>query len=440
MFMSKEKDNKNITRRSDYDKKGRKLYKGESQREDGRYEFRYTDANGKRKSFYSWKLNPNDPIPQGKKSGPSLREKEHQIERDKHDGITASNITVDDLWKKFIATKTELKDSTRNGYIYTYNKYVKPVFGDVKISEVKYSNILAFYNQLLSDVGMDIRTLQVVQNILHPMFDIAVKDECIRTNPTTDAIKKLKSSNKTEKKKIHALTQEQQNIFFEYVSDSDTYNHWLDLFVVLLGTGCRIGELLGLTWKDINFDAGIININHSISYRPQEDGKCKHRISTPKTKQGTRDIPMIAEVKEALLRIKEEQRKNGKCKSVVDGYFGFVFINRDRNVMMFSSVNKAIDRITKEYNKKVQEDLTIKNPVILPHFTAHCLRHTFCTRLFEKTTDFKAVQELMGHADIETTMNVYDEVFPDRKNKAITTLDGMITINKKIKNNESEEF
>ena len=429
--MKNNSDTTNITRRSDKDTKGRKLYKGESQRADGRYEYRYTDANGVRHSVYSWKLNAGDPTPQGKKKGPSLRELELQLEKDKHDGITTTNITVDDLWHRFIATKTQLKDSTRNGYIYNYNKYIKPRFKNVRIADVKYSNILSFYNQLLVEVGMDISTIQIVQNILHPMFNIAVKDQTIRVNPTTDAMKELKKSNDFKRKKIHALTQEEQDAFFDFVSHSDTYRHWLDLFIVMIGTGCRIGEILALRFKDINFSKNIISINHSISYRPQEDGICKHRISTPKTESGTREIPMIPEVREALLRAKEEQKKNGKCLSVVDGYSGFVFMNRDRNVMMFSSVNKAIGRIVTEHNKQVTADKSIKDPVLLPHFSAHCMRHTFCTRLFEKTQDFKAIQELMGHADVQTTMNIYDEVFPDRKNTAITNLAGMIKINEK---------
>ena len=427
------KDNKNktnVARRSDKDSKGRKLYKGESQRADGRYEYRYTDANGVRRSVYSWKLNPNDPTPQGKKKAPSLRELEMQIQQDKLDGITSPNITVDDLWNKFIKSKTGLKDSTRNGYIYTYNKYIRPEFGYLRITDVKYSNILCFYNQLISEVGMDVSTVQIVQNILHPMFNIAVRDDSIRKNPTDGVMKALRNANECQKKKIHALTIEEQDAFFEYVASSATYKHWLDLFIVMIGTGCRIGELLGLRFKDINFSENSISINHSISYRPQADGKCKHRISSPKTENGTRDIPMLPDVREALLRIKDEQKKNGGCTSVVDGYSGFVFMNRDRKVMMFSSVNKAIGRIVKEYNEKVTSDTSIKNPVILPHFTAHCMRHTFCTRLFEKSTDFKAIQTVMGHADVQTTMNIYDEVFPDRKNQVITNLVGMIRINK----------
>ena len=428
--MNKEVNKTNMVRRSDKDSKGRKLQKGESQRADGRYEYRYTDANHVRRSVYSWKLQSGDPTPKGKRMGLSLRELERQIEKDKLDGIAATNITVDDLWHKFIISKTKLKDSTRNGYIYTYNKYIKPRFGHIKITDVKYSNILCFYNQLLVEVKMDISTLQIVQNILHPMFNIAVRDDSIRKNPTEGVMKELKKSNDIERKKIHALTSEEQDIFLDFVSKSDTYNHWWNLFAVMLCTGCRIGEILGLRFKDINFSKNIININHSISYRPQADGKCKHRISTPKTKSGTRDIPMSPEVREILLKIKEEQKKNGGCTSVVDGYSGFVFMNRDQRVLMMASVNKAIGRIIKDYNEQVTSDKSIKNPTLLPRFTAHSLRHTFCTRLFEKTQDFKAIQELMGHADVQTTMNIYDEVFPDRRNKAMESLVGMIKIKK----------
>ncbi len=423
----------NVTRRSDKDTKGRKLYKGESQREDGRYEYRYTDANGKRKSIYSWKLNANDPTPQGKKKGPALRELESQIEADKRDGISDANMTVDTLWQKYISSKDDLKDSTRNGYIYNYNKYIKPEFGNLRISAVKHSDVLCFYNHLIHNVGLTVRTVEIVHNILHPMFKMAVMDNSIRTNPTDEIMKKLKKNNKSDNKKVHTLSKEEQEAFFDFVENSDTYSHWLDLFIVLIGTGCRIGEALGLTFADLDFKNNNISINHSISYRPQEDGTCQHRISTPKTEKGTRNIPMLPEVKEALLRVKADQKLNGKCKSVVDGYSGFVFMNRDKKVMMFSSVNKAIARIVKEQNKQASEDKSVKNPVLLTHFTAHSFRHTFCTRLFEKSQDFKAIQEVMGHADVQTTMNIYDEVFPDRRNQVITNLTGMIKTNKNTK-------
>ncbi len=426
-----------VTRRSDKDAKGRKLYKGESQREDGRYEFRYTDANGKRKSVYSWKLTPTDPTPQGKKRGPSLRELKMQIEADVRDGISDANMTVDALWKKFIVSKTDLKDSTRNGYTYNYNKYIKPEFGNTRISAVKHSDILGFYGCLIRDVGLTVRTVEIIHNILHPMFNLAVKDHSIRDNPAHEAMKDLKKNNNSKEKEVHTLTKEEQEIFFDFVENSDTYSHWLDLFIVMLGTGCRIGEILGLTFADLDFKNNNININHSISYRPQEDGKCKHRISTPKTKKGTRNIPMLPEVKEALLRVKADQKLNGRCESVVDGYSGFVFMNRDKKVMMFSSVNKAIARIVKEQNKQASEDKSVENPVMLTHFTAHSFRHTFCTRLFEKSQDFKAIQELMGHADVQTTMNIYDKVFPDRRNQVITNLTGMIKTNKNIKKVEA---
>ena len=252
-----------VTRRSDKDTKGRKLYKGESQREDGRYEFRYTDANGKRQSVYSWKLTPTDPTPHGKKKRPSLRELKNQIEADRRDGIADANMTVDALWQKFISSKKDLKESTRNGYIYNYNKYIKPEFGNTRISVVKHSDILCFYNYLIHDVGLTVRTVEIVHNILHPMFKMAVMDNSIRTNPTDETMKKLKKNNKSSDKKVHTLSKEEQETFFDFVENSDTYSHWLDLFIVLIGTGCRIGEALGLTFADLDFENDNININIS---------------------------------------------------------------------------------------------------------------------------------------------------------------------------------
>lgn len=274
--------------------------------------------------------------------------------------------------------------------------------------------------------------MEVINTIIHPVFTIAVRDGLIRTNPATGVIADIKRSHDWEKPKRRALTEAQQAAFIEFVKGSATYYHWLPLFTVLLGTGCRIGEVIGLRWCDCDFDQKIITINHSMIYRQQEDGSgSKFSVSTPKTKSGVRIIPMFDAVKDALLQEREKQEMIGFNQKVVDGYSGFIFSNRYGDIMNPSTINRAIGRIIRDYNQAETERAgeEKRSPELLPHFSVHNLRHTFCTRFCENETNLKVIQEIMGHADITTTMDVYNEATKEKKVASFANLEGKIKIN-----------
>lgn len=103
------------------------------------------------------------------------------------------------------------------------------------------------------------------------------------------------------------LTIEEQEAFINYVAGLEIYRHWLLLFTVFLGTGCRVGEIIGLRWKDCDFESRTISINHNLVYRQQDSGKCEMHITTPKTTAGCRTVPMLAEVRTALLQERKRQ-------------------------------------------------------------------------------------------------------------------------------------
>ncbi len=102
---------------------------------------------------------------------------------------------------------------------------------------------------------------------------MAVRDNIIRKNPSENVMKEFKKRVGKNKGVRHALTIEQQRAFLSYIADSDVFSHWYSLFEFLLGTGCRIGEAIGIRWKDVDFDNRVISINHSVSYfAKREDG------------------------------------------------------------------------------------------------------------------------------------------------------------------------
>lgn len=408
------------------DNKGRLLRTGESQRADGKYEYKYVDAKGVRRSLYSWRLVPSDKVPPKKYACEVLRDMEAKVVRDTQDGINsfvAVRLTLDDFWEDYISTKYELKASTRTNYKYMYDKYVKGSIGMQDIASIKYSDIKKFYGELLKH-GFKPNSVEIIQTILHPVFNVAVKDGYIRINPTDGVIAEIKKSNDWERPKRHALTVPEQEAFIDFVVQSSTYHHWINLFTVLLDTGMRIGECLGLRWDDCDFNGKIINVNHNLIYQITEAGNMELRITTPKTKAGIRIIPMFDDVKRALLDERLKQMEHGFTVTKVDGYSGFIFQNRFQEVLNPHVVNRAIYRIIRDYNIEAKE----KNAVQLPHFSVHNLRHTFCTRLCENEPNIKIIQEIMGHRNIETTMDVYNEATKEKKIESFASLEGKIKI------------
>lgn len=408
------------------DNKGRILRDGEIQKADGRYEFRYYDVNGERRSIYSWRLTVTDPIPEGKRSGESLREMERTILRDVQDGLlTQQKVTLNQRWDDYINNKPELKQSTRTNYRYMYDKYVRQEIGNLSMASIKYSTMKRFFNHLLHDIGFKPNSVEIVYTILHPVFTIAMRDGLIRINPTDGIMAELKHSNDWEKPKRHALTEDQQRAFMAFVETSKIYQHWNPLFACLLGTGCRIGEMLGLRWEDVYWKENVISVNHNLVYRVQDDGKMAMHITTPKTRNGVRVIPMFQNVRRELQNEFVRQQETGFCQDVVDGYCGFIWQNRFGTVMTPHCVNRAIARIVEDHNEQETEAALAadRDPFLIPRFSVHQLRHTFCTRLCENETDLKLIQEIMGHADISTTMDVYNESNTERKKASFARLE-----------------
>ena len=417
------------------DKRNRVLYKGEYQRANGMYEYRYTDTKGVSQSVYAWRLKPEDSTPYGKQETPSLRELESVIVRDKQDEIdtiSARKTSLDDFFAEYIQERP-LKQSTRTNYKYMYNKYVSGVLGQKKLSNIKYSDIRRLYNSLIDEQGFKPNSMEVVHTILHPIFAVAVRDDLIRKNPTDGVMAEIKARRDWSKPKRLALTAEQQSVFIDYLSKSITYCHWIPLFTLFLGTGCRVGEIIGLRWEDCDFENNLISINHNLIYRPQDNGKCEFHITTPKTMAGMRVIPMFDEVRKVLLKEYEYQQAEGFNQTVIDGYSGFIFKNRFDTVYNPHCINRGIERICRDYNAEetAKAEAENRSPVLLPHFTVHNLRHTFCSRMCENESNkvnLKVIQEIMGHSSIDTTLDVYTDLTTQIKQEAFTSLQGKIKL------------
>ena len=402
------------------DSKGHTLRRGEFQRaQDGRYAYSYTDPLGKRHTIYANDLR-------------ELRNKEDELKKNQLDGLdlyTAEKTTLDMLFDRYIKGKTNLRATTRANYTYNYDHYVRAGFGKKRISDIKYSDILFFYQSLIEEKGLSVHTVDSVHGIFHPAFEMAVRDGIIRRNPTDGVMAELKKKISKNKGVRHALTVDQQSAFLNFIADSEVFSHWYCLFVFLLGTGCRIGEAIGIRWEDVNFEERLISVNHSVSYFAENVNgvrKSGFKVFLPKTESGIRTIPMIDEVYENLKLEYEYQETHGFNKCELDGMSGFIFVNRYGRLYNGQAVNRAIKRICDAYNSEVVEKAreSKEEPLLLPDFSAHHLRHTFATRLCENVSNLKVIQSVMGHNNIETTMDIYAEATEDKKKDIFDQLNG----------------
>ena len=394
------------------DTKGNYLHKGEDYRRDKKlYRYSYTDPLGNRCCIYAKNLR-------------DLREKETQLQKDQLDGLDVyvqGKADLNFVFDRYIATKTELRSTTKTNYIYTYNHYVRDSFGKKKIRDIHFSDVVLFYNALLSK-GLSPNTVDSVHGVIHPALQLAVRDNIIRNNAADGAMAEVKKKWGGKSGLRHALSSEEEQAFLDSLED-DKNLRWKPLFVVLFGTGCRISEIIGLRWEDVDFDNNLITIDHDITYYPRSDKdfRCEYEVGLPKSEAGVRTVPMLEKVRNALELEKDNQEKYGYHNVVeIGGMRNFIFCNRFGNLHNPASINKVIKRIVSDYNSAeiIKAEKDGRKPVIIPGFSCHITRHTFCTRLCEKDTNIKVIQSVMGHKDVQTTLDIYAEV-SDKKKKEV---------------------
>lgn len=215
------------------DSKGRVLQKGESQRKlDGMYIYTYVNPYGKRCYVYSKDLF-------------TLREKEQELIKAQMDGLdyyVGGHATINMTFDRYMSTKHNLRETTRSNYLYMFNRFIREDFGNKFLTEVKYTDVKLFYYHLLNEKDIAINTLDTIHTVLHPIFDMAVRDDIINKNPTDGVLAEIKRNSGKNKGIRHALTIEQQQAFMDTIRTFPEYYHWYPLFATLLGTGMRIGD------------------------------------------------------------------------------------------------------------------------------------------------------------------------------------------------------
>ncbi|MEA5018362.1 MAG: site-specific integrase [Erysipelotrichaceae bacterium] len=305
-----------------------------------------------------------------------------------------------------------------------FEKFVEKTLNKHKLLELMRLDVRRFYNDLVEIEGVCIHTLDTIHTVIFQVLELAVEEDRIRNNPSTNALRELKKTHNIDEEKRRALTAQEHEIFVNYLNTSEIAKRWKPIFTVMINTGLRIGEVSGLTWNDIDFENNTISVNRTLVYYQHEDGKTRFAVNTPKTKSGYRTVPMMRQVREAFLEEKELQKTLDTPQGIiVDGYTGFIFLNRYGSVQNQNMLNKALRRIVDYCNEEqlsnAKEDEEV---VLLPKMSCHILRHTFATRQVEAGINLKVIQETLGHSDIKTTMNIYADASEELKSNEFDKL------------------
>ena len=372
------------------DSKNRILRSGESQRKDGRYAYKYTDTFGKPQFVYAWKLVPMDKTPKGKREDKSLREKVKEIQKDLDYGIdpVGKKMTVCQLYEKHIRNHANVRHGTKQWRKQLMRIIKEDTIGACSIENVKMSDAKEWALRM-KEKGYSFITISNHKRSLKAAFYTTIQDDCIK-NPFDFHINTVIEDDTEPKIPLSPM---QEESLISFAKSDKVYYKYYDELIILLGTGLRISEFCGLTDSDIDFENRTINVNHQLQY----SGKKSYRIETPKTENGIRKIPMSDRVLEALQRVVQNQRKSD---FTVDGYTGFLFLTRNGTPQNYINYDIMLRKLVEEYNKKHEEVL----PVVT---TPHTLRHTFCTNMANTGMNPKALQYLIGHANITMTLNYY---------------------------------
>lgn len=361
-----------------------------------RYRYRYQDKEtGKKVCIYAKSLS---------KLREKVKEYQEELEKDVIKGSEENKIALNEAFERYLKTK-HLAGSTKSNYLGIWENLVKNSLGMRSVGEIRQSEIKALYAGL-SQKGYSNSMIREIHSMLHPTFEMLYQDEIISKNPA--AITRIREYGYVVKEK-KALTTMEQEIFLEFVKNSNTYQSYYYMLQIALRTGLRAGELLGLQWSDLDMDNCCLNINHQLIYKNYGDGYKLH-IESTKTDSGKRIIPIFDKTYDAFLGYREQYFRNGvHCLAEIDGYKDFVFLTKNGNPIMPNAYNNVLYNIVRAQNKAVCEKKT-KETILLPHISSHTLRHTACTRRAETGIDGKVLQYIMGHASSSITTDVYNHI------------------------------
>lgn len=315
------------------------------------------------------------------------------------------NISFEKLAELFFEqSKYEHKPSYNYSKRANFESHLLPYFKNADIRNISRSHIREFRDELIDNSNLSYNTINKIILLLKKIFDVAVDEELIENNPCSK-IKNLR----IEKKNMEFWTPTEFSQFLEYLKDENTDVDCYELiFYTLFFTGIRIGELLALTWNDIDFYRREINVNKSSS---QIKGQIV--VSTPKTKSSIRRISIHPKLANMLDEWKQKQR------NIFNNQFA---LSHEESTQVFQfKLNE-----TTRFHVRKKMDTIYKHHHDLKKIRIHDFRHSHVALLIDNREELVTIKDRMGHSSITTTIDVYGHLFPNRQQEMADRLDNII--------------
>lgn len=372
---------------------GKELGRGITQRKDGIYQGRFVNRFGKKQTIYASTLN-------------EVRQKlrNAQYEDEKALNVVTKDITLDEWYEVWMDTcKKNCRASTKESYA-THYRRIQKALGWRKLTSLNLIILQQAINELVSDNARK-NSKKILVDMLDKAVDadLLIKNVAKQINPVIT---------KEEKRERRVLTVKDEEMFLKQAEGSFYYN----LYVVALDTGLRVGELMGLTWNDVDFKKKVLHVRHTLCYF-RKDGTYIHEMHDTKTKNSRRTIPLTQRAYDALKRQKVQKfHILVKGKIAPEGFEDLVFVTRNNRPTQQFLVQECM-LLTIKHIQKTNPEYEV--------FSPHSFRHTFATRAIENGMQPKTLQKILGHASLQMTMDLYCHVTED------TLFDAMKLMEKK---------
>ncbi len=372
------------------------------QRKDGRFECKIQigkkeDGKPKFKSFY----------------GKTEREvkkklKEYQAEMARNP-VESSKETLSDYMYEWLVTfkKKTLKPSSYDRVLNVYKYHLKETVGYMQLCNITAKDIQKLINEKAET--MSYSSVKKIYELLNNCFNYAVIEEDIRKNPMLSVNLPKQSNMNIKTKKIEIYAKDEvdkltKTIYEDTFNDKRQLYRYSPIYIFILNTGLRVGEVLALKWENIDFENKTVKVNGSMSFikDTENDGKRKTIFTDPKTATSNRIIPLN---EKSAMALEEIQRRN-KIQNIKTKY---VVCDLKGGYVPQRNISRTLQNLCEKAN--------------VDYKGIHAMRHTFATNLVANGVDIRSVADLLGHSSIQTTLSTYSHSIQEQKVKAISSLD-----------------